>query len=83
MKSLSTALLLITMSSAAGAHDIPPNALPYEACAASEVREPCQYTSSSHRYTGTCQSINETLTCVRNRPIEHLMDNAEHAESTD
>jgi len=62
MKTLLTAGLLLALSSAAGAHDIAPNALPYEACAASEVRDPCQYTSSSqHRYTGTCQSINKAL----------------------
>lgn len=62
------------------AHEGHVHSLATQACAGKEKMQTCQYTpDNKHLYQGSCQSISETLMCVRNKPIvtveHHKSDN--------
>lgn len=77
---VTTALLLAC--AAASAHDSNPNKLAWQACEAGKKSDACQYTTADkHRYVGTCRPINQQLMCVRNKPIEHLIEHSHDAQT--
>lgn len=67
---------LLTASCSALSHAGHGSNAPWEACEAKAVNEDCSYTSHDKKATGTCQAMNKVLMCVRNKPLEILIDKA-------
>ncbi|MBH0061226.1 hypothetical protein I6E85_08645 [Pseudoalteromonas sp. NZS71] len=72
IKALTTGFLLAASCSALSHSGHGSNA-PWEAKA---INEDCSYTSHDKKATGTCQAMNNVLMCVRNKPLETLIDKA-------
>ncbi|KAA1151339.1 hypothetical protein EU510_15960 [Pseudoalteromonas sp. FUC4] len=49
---------------------------PWKACEEKVINEDCSYTSHDKKATGTCQAMNKVLMCVRNKPLETIIDKA-------
>ncbi|GAA67156.1 MULTISPECIES: hypothetical protein [Pseudoalteromonas] len=75
IKALTTGFLLAASCSALSHAGHGSNA-PWEACEAKAINEDCSYTSHDKKATGTCQAMNKVLMCVRNKPLETLIDKA-------
>lgn len=75
IKALTTGFLLATSCSALSHAGHGSNA-PWEACEEKAINEDCSYISHDKKATGTCQAMNKVLMCVRNKPLETLIDKA-------
>ena len=49
---------------------------PWEACADKKLNDECTYSIHHQKATGTCQAMNEVLMCVRNQPLENIIEKA-------
>ena len=74
--------LLTSTYSTSHAHQISTEHVGWQACQANKRNDPCSYVLGNARYTGSCQSLNKQLMCVRQKPIEYItpQDNAEHKD---
>lgn len=65
------ATLLLLASSNISAHSGQLNIKALDACILKERSQACEYQGVHHDlYIGTCQYMADTLTCVRNQPIQ-------------
>ena len=64
--------LLASGYSTSHAHQISTEHVGWQACQANERNDPCSYVLGNARYTGSCQSLNDQLMCVRQKPIEYI-----------
>ena len=58
------------------AHDSHVHTAPWQACEEKAVNQECSYTTHNKKASGTCQAMNNILMCVRNKPLETLLDKA-------
>lgn len=66
---------ILCVSIAAHGHEGHANPKSVEACIEREIASPCSYVMNENLlYKGTCRSIAEKMMCVRNQPIEEVLD---------
>ena len=75
IKALIASFLLATSYSALS-HAGHGSSAPWEACEEKAINEDCSYKSHDKKATGTCQAMNKVLMCVRNKPLETLINKA-------
>ena len=64
--------LLFSITFTVQAHDSHTHEAPWQACETKQVASQCSYTNGAgDLYKGTCQTFQEALMCVRNKPIEY------------
>jgi len=74
-RNLSACFLLITSCSVIS-HAGHGSSAPWKACEEKAVNQECSYTTHNKKALGTCQAMNDILMCVRNKPLETLLDKA-------
>lgn len=76
MKPLVTTIVLL-YSTHALAHQGHTDEAAWKACEGEQVGATCSYDRGEYVATGTCQTIEDHLMCVRNRPLTKRTDDAE------
>jgi hypothetical protein len=66
------ASVLTSTSFAALSHAGHGTQAPWQACEEKKLNQSCDYINHNQKAIGTCQSMNEVLMCVRNRPLQPL-----------
>ena len=73
---LCSAWLCISTSFIASSHAGHGSTAPWQACEKKEQHQHCTYTTQHKRALGTCQTMNNVLMCVRNTPLEDIIEKA-------